>query len=68
MKGTTVEHATATMTADELETEIREVFAAGPNGPGFCPEKYVGLATCHRKADHNGDHVTVGRTGRLVAF
>jgi hypothetical protein len=56
------------MTADELETEIREVFAAGPGGPGFCPDKYVGLASCHRKANHDGDHVTVGRTGRLVAF
>lgn len=63
-----MEHKPATITAEELETEIREVFAAGPNGPGFCMAKYVGLSTCHRAKDHDGDHVTVGRTGRLVAF
>lgn len=63
-----MEHKTAAMTNEELETEIREVFAAGPDGPGFCTAKYVGLASCHRKANHDGDHVTVGRTGRLVAF
>lgn len=63
-----MEHRTATLTLNELTAEITRAFALGQHGPGFCNEKYVGLASCQRIGNHDGEHVTVGLTGRLIGF
>ncbi|AYN57780.1 hypothetical protein PBI_DRMANHATTAN_62 [Arthrobacter phage DrManhattan] len=61
-------HRTATLTADALSDEIQMVYTLGSDGPGFCNKPYVGLASCERIGDHDGEHVVTGRTGRLIAF
>jgi len=61
-------HKTATLTAEELQAEIAKAFELGPDGPRFCAYRYVGLSSCERIGDHDGEHVTTGATGRLIAF
>ncbi|QNJ56559.1 hypothetical protein SEA_NIOBE_60 [Arthrobacter phage Niobe] len=61
-------HLPATLTADELSDEIQMVYTLGSDGPGFCGAHYVGLASCERIGNHEGEHVVTGHTGRLIAF
>lgn len=61
-------HRDATLTAEELRAEIMKAFELGANGPRFCAAPYVAGAICERIGNHDGEHVTVGRTGRLIAF
>ncbi|QNO12719.2 hypothetical protein SEA_SNEK_59 [Arthrobacter phage Snek] len=61
-------HRDATLTAEELQAEIAKTFELGPEGPGFCAYRYVGFASCERIDGHDGEHVSTGATGRLVAF
>ncbi len=63
-----MDHKDATLTAEELNAEIDEAFRLGSSGPRFCGRPYVGLASCQRIGNHEGEHVTKGLTGRLIAF
>jgi hypothetical protein len=63
-----VEHKIATMTNEELMEEINETFLLGSSGPRFCVKPYVAGHVCLRQGNHEGEHVTRGRTGRLIAF
>lgn len=63
-----INHRTAKMTAAELDAEIGEVFAYGADGPRFCSRHYVGMAYCFRAAGHDGEHVTVANSGRMIEW
>ncbi|WGH20773.1 hypothetical protein SEA_JOHNDOE_60 [Arthrobacter phage JohnDoe] len=61
-------HRDATLTKEELTVEITRAYVLGQHGPGFCAARYVGVATCQRIGNHDGEHVTTGLTGRLVGW
>jgi len=61
-------HKIATLTNEELTAEIDEAFRLGSNGPRFCNKPYIAGNVCERIGNHEGEHVTTGRTGRLIAF
>jgi hypothetical protein len=61
-------HKTATLSHQELHAEIDQAFDLGEDGPRFCDKPYVGLAVCARIGGHEGEHVTVGLTGRIIGF
>jgi hypothetical protein len=61
-------HRTATLTNEELANEIALSFRLGANGPRFCTAPYVAGHSCLRIGNHDGEHVTRGRTGRLIGW
>lgn len=61
-------HRTAALNADELTAEIDEAFRLGSSGPRFCGAKYISHYVCQRIGNHEGEHVTVADSGRLVGF
>lgn len=63
-----MEHKIADLTNDELMDEINETFRLGSSGPRFCVKPYVAGHVCLRQKNHAGEHVTRGRTGRLIGW